>query len=433
MLPPIPSSLSVHAPMSGAPYVKGLDDTLAIDSAPATSAGCAGVRPEAALLDADDRVRALEARVAELSARLAQHVEELTETQHASRTGSWYWNVRTGHSRWSAQTYQLLGIADLTVQPSYARFLERVHPEDRAALHDLTMKAASQRIDVSQEYRVVQEDGTLRHLRTLGHPKSDANGELVYFGAVVDITDTRVAEEKLRAIQDDFARMSRLTTMGELAASVVHEVSQPLAAIATHAASGERWLDREQPSIGEAKAAFSRILLDGTRAARVLTGLRALMAKTSPVFGELDIAGVVDDAIAILGPELRRSNVRLHTQVECGLNVLGDPVQIQQVLLNLSLNAIDAMKGVRDRAHKLSLSADRREDGWVRVQVTDTGGGIDAEASANMFKSFFTTKPNGLGMGLAICKSIVDAHLGQFGVHASSEQGTTFEVVFPPA
>jgi PAS domain S-box-containing protein len=258
-------------------------------------------------------------------------------------------------------------------------------------------------------------------------------GRTPILGAVVvDITDRKRAEEELRGAQAELTRVARLTTMGEFAASIAHEINQPLAAIVMSGSAGLRWLSEERPDLAEAREAFTRVVSDGRRAGEVIRGLRALAQKSGPQLTTLDINDVIRDVLALTQSELQRHGVVLRTDLAASDRLLqGDPVQLQQVLLNLILNGIDAMKGITDRARELTVSSALAEPHGVLVLVEDTGTGLDPAIAHRIFEPMFTTKADGLGMGLAICRSIIEAHGGQLSLAPHAPHGTALRFTLP--
>jgi len=226
--------------------------------------------------------------------------------------------------------------------------------------------------------------------------------------------------------------MARLTTMGELTASIAHEVNQPLAAIVTQSEAASRFLDRDFPNLDEVHDALSSIRQDGMRAGEVIRGLRALARKSGPQLTGLDIDDVIRQVLALARGELMRHDVVLRTeQAAEGRLVMGDRVQLQQVLLNLIMNGVDAMSAVTERTRELTVSSMLAESGVVLVAVKDTGPGLEPSVAERMFQPFFTTKPDGLGMGLAIYRSIIEAHGGRLWVSPAAEHGAEFRFTVP--
>jgi C4-dicarboxylate-specific signal transduction histidine kinase len=225
--------------------------------------------------------------------------------------------------------------------------------------------------------------------------------------------------------------MARLTTMGELTASIAHEINQPLAAIVTQSEAALRFLDRDEPDLDEARDALSCIARDGLRAADVIRGLRALAKKSGPQLTKLDIDEVVGQVLALARGELLRRDVLLRTELTAeDLPVMGDRVQLQQVLLNLIMNGAEAMSGVTERKRELTVSS-TVEPCSILVSVQDTGSGLDPALAERMFQPFFTTKPDGLGMGLAICRSIIEAHGGRLWMSPRAPHGADVRFTVP--
>ena len=226
--------------------------------------------------------------------------------------------------------------------------------------------------------------------------------------------------------------MARLTTMGELTASIAHEINQPLAAIVTQSEAALRFLDRDEPDLDEVQDALSCIARDGMRAGEVIRGLRALARKSGPQLTKLDIDDVIGQVLAIAHGELLRHDVVLRTELAAdGRLVMGDRVQLQQVLLNLIMNGVEAMSGVTERTRELTVSSTLAERSGVLVAVKDTGTGLDPAVAERMFQPFFTTKPDGLGMGLGICRSIVEAHGGRLWVSPREPHGADVRFTVP--
>ena len=246
--------------------------------------------------------------------------------------------------------------------------------------------------------------------------------------------DRRLAEEALRDAQSELARVTRLTTMGELAASIAHELRQPLAALVMNGSAVVRWLNRDQPELDEARAAASRIVREADRADEVIRGLLALARNSGPQLTRLDIDDAIQEVLALTRSEVRRHGVVLHTELGAGDRlVMGDRVQLQQVLLNLIVNGIDAMRAVTDRPKELTVSSGPGDAGSVMVSVEDTGTGVDPALSLRIFEPFVTTKADGLGMGLSICRSIIQAHGGGLRVSSRVPHGTALRFTLPIA
>jgi predicted ATPase/signal transduction histidine kinase len=246
--------------------------------------------------------------------------------------------------------------------------------------------------------------------------------------------ERQAAEEALRNTEAELARVARVTTMGELAASIAHEINQPLAAIVSNGGAGLRWLARDVPDLDQARDAFSHIVRDGARASEVVRGLHALARKSGPQLMRLDIDEAIREVLALTRSEMQRHDIVLHAELAAGDQpAVGDRVQLQQVLLNLILNGVDAMKAVTDRPRELMVSSARTEPGAVAVVVGDTGTGLDPAIAERIFEPFFTTKADGLGMGLSICRSIIDAHGGRLWAARREPYGMALCFTVPAA
>ncbi|KMO32191.1 histidine kinase [Methylobacterium variabile] len=247
----------------------------------------------------------------------------------------------------------------------------------------------------------------------------------------LDITDRREAEAALLTMQADLAHAARVATMGELTATMAHEINQPLAAVVTNGEAALRWLKRPSPDLGEATDALARAVANGRRASEIVARIRGYLKKASPRHESLDLPEMIGEAVQLLDRELARHAVTLRIEGEPGLpEVRGDRLQLQQVVINLMVNGIQAMAGVRDRARVLTVRTTRQEGGQVRVDVIDTGEGIGPDAMEAIFQPFYTTKADGMGMGLAICRSTIEAHGGRLWV-SEAGPGAAFHVLLP--
>jgi PAS domain S-box-containing protein len=350
----------------------------------------------------------------------------LSEAQKLSQTGSFGWDVPSGKIRWSDEAYRIFDYYR-TIEPSIALVLERTHPEDRASLQRLLERVRSDRQNWSFEHRLLMPDGSVKHVHVMAHATSDTPDRLEYVGALMDVTAAKRAQEELHQAQAELAHVTRVTTLGELTASIAHEVNQPLAAVVTNGEACLRWLSNQPPNIEEARGAVARIIRDGNRASEVIRRLRALTKKTDPQKTPLDINDVVHDVVALVQREVLSHRVRLRFDLDADLPpVFGDRVQLQQVIINLMMNGIEAMAGVTERPRELLIRSRRHEDGHVLVAVQDSGIGIDSEHLDRLFTAFFTTKTDGMGMGLSICRSIVEAHGGEMWVSPNDGPGATF-------
>jgi C4-dicarboxylate-specific signal transduction histidine kinase len=247
-----------------------------------------------------------------------------------------------------------------------------------------------------------------------------------------DITERKHAEEALQQTRAELAHVTRVMTMGEMAASIAHEVNQPLAAVVTNGSACLRWLGGQTPNLEEARGAVGRIIRDANRAGEVIRRIRALLKKAGPERTPLDLNEIIGDVAALAQGEVRRNQGVLRTELAAGLpRVVGDRVQLQQVILNLIMNGVEAMAAVQDRSRELVVRTQRGESGGVLVAVQDSGTGLDAENVNRLFDAFFTTKTQGMGMGLSISRSIVEAHGGRLWATANAGHGATFRFTLP--
>jgi PAS domain S-box-containing protein len=357
----------------------------------------------------------------------------LAEAQRLTHTGSWVWQVPGRDAlHLSDEWYRIYGFDPEEGIPTLEQRLQRIHPADRAKWQETIDRAVNEESDYDVEYRIVPPGATVKYIHTVGHPVFDASGDLVQFvGSLTDITDRKRAEESLRQAQSDLAHVNRVTTMGELTASVAHEVNQPIAAAVTNAKTCLRWLTREHPDVEEARAAAMRIVNDGTRAAEIIKRIRLLFKKGTSERELVDINEVVREMVVLLRGEATRYSILIQTELDAGTpRVMADRVQLQQVLMNLMINGIDAMKDVVG-TRELNIKSQHAENDQILVSVHDTGVGLPPQQSGQVFEAFFTTKSHGTGMGLAISRSIVESHGGRLWAANNSPRGASFCFALP--
>jgi signal transduction histidine kinase/HAMP domain-containing protein len=356
----------------------------------------------------------------------------LSAGQDIIRTGSWAWNVETGEVYWSQEVFRILGFDPESFKPAMGASAALLPDDERKMFHQRLDAAVSQRSEFVYEYRIVLPDRSKKYVQSVARPSINAAGALEYVGVLVDVTAQRRGEDALRVAQADLARVARLTTMGELAASIAHEVNQPLMAIVTNAETCLAWLADVEPNLEEARQAAERIVRNGHRAGDIIRTIRALARKSSPEMGQLDLNEVIQEVLALMAGELRQHEVLLEIRLSAGVSpVVGDRVQLQQVILNLVMNGIEAMGASTEQPRILRVSSLTTPPNSALVDVEDTGGGIDPINTNRMFDAFFTTKPNGIGMGLPICRSIIEAHGGRLWATANVPRGSIFHFTVP--
>jgi PAS domain S-box-containing protein len=369
---------------------------------------------------------------------LRQTEAYLEEAQRLSHTGSWAWNVaRRENIHWSQEQYRLFGLDPVSDSLSFETAYRRIHPEDQATFNKVLERAIRERSDFEVDFRIVLPDGSTRYSRSVGHPVFSPSGEVVEFvGTGIDLTERRQAEkerERLRQVQADLAHISRATTMGELTASLAHEINQPITAAATDARTCLRWLAREQPDLGEARESAARMVNAVTRAADIISRLRQLFKKGAPQTSFVDVSEVIEEMVVLLRSEASRHSVSILTELSAGLpRVVADRVQLQQVLMNLMLNGIEAMHDTKSE-RQLTIRSRMADRGQLLISVTDTGVGVSPEQADQIFNAFFSTKTQGTGMGLSISRSIVESHGGSLWSTSSSGRGATFSFTLPGA
>jgi PAS domain S-box-containing protein len=285
-------------------------------------------------------------------------------------------------------------------------------------------------------YGVINESGSQVYVRTSGKPFFDVAGRFLgYRGTATDITAViraDQAEQALRKAQAELAHVTRVTMLGELTASIAHEVNQPLAAVVANAEASLRWLNRETPDLAAARRSVEWVINDGCRASEVIRRVRALARKSEMETVRLDLNQVVGEAITLVERELIRHQISLRTELVPALpKIPGDRVQLQQVIINLLMNGIEAMEPVTDQPRELLVRSGKDDANQLILSVMDNGIGISAENANRLFNAFFTTKSNGLGMGLSICRSIVEAHGGRMSASSNEGPGATFQIVLP--
>jgi PAS domain S-box-containing protein len=378
--------------------------------------------------------RRFAAQTLELQEEKLQRSEAyLAEAQRLTHTGSWAWRVAGGDAlHLSEEWYRIYGFDPENGPPTFDDRRQRTHPEDRAKWQGAIDQAIAEKSEYRVEFRILLPDGTVKYIQTVGHPVLNASGDLVQFvGSSTDITERKHSEEALRQAQTDLAHASRVTTMGELTASLAHEVNQPIAAAVTDANTCLRWLTRDQPDLEEAREAASRMAKDATRAAEIIARVRLIFKKGVAQRELVDVNELIQEMIILLRNEISRHSISVRTELAEALpQITGDRVQLQQVMMNLIINSIDAMKDV-EGTRELIINSQRTENEQLMVSVGDTGVGLPAQQVDRIFDAFFSTKAHGTGLGLRISRSIVESHGGRLWSGDNSPRGALFHLTLP--
>ena len=373
------------------------------------------------MIDITERMRAEEA--------LKRSETYLAQAQRVANIGSWVFDtVRMKPVHLSTEWHRLQDFDPKGGMPTWEQRLQRIHPEDRARYEGAFNRAIAQKSDLDAEFRILLPDSTARHIRSLGHPVLDSCGEVTQMiGVIMDVTESKQAEqerERLRQELEYLSHLNRVSTIGELTASLAHEIKQPIGAAVTNAQACLRFLDEGRLSVVDAREAALETTKDARRAADIIDHVRSLYRKDSSHQEMVDVNDLIREMIVLLRDEANRHSITTRTDLAEGLpRVMADHVQLQQALMNLMLNGIEAM---RDMTGELSIKSRLAEDCLVLISVTDDGVGLPSDKTDQIFNAFFTTKPHGTGLGLAITRSIIESHGGRLWATANSGRGTTF-------
>jgi PAS domain S-box-containing protein len=368
-----------------------------------------------------------------LTQELKRQRKYLSEAQKLTHTGSWVWRVRDRAAiHLSDEWYQIYDFNPAEGTPPWERRLERVHPEDRPKWNGTIERAIVDKADYDVEFRILLPSGVIKWIRAIGHPVLSEAGDLVQFvGSSADITELKLAEQehaRLRQLEAELAHINRVSMLGEMAASLAHEIKQPIAAAMTSANSCIAWLAHEPPNLDRARAAAAKIDKYGNRAAEIIDHIRSLYRKAPPQSELINVNEIVQEIFTLLQGEAIRYSIAMRPELATTLPAIkADRVQLQQVFMNLMLNAIEAM---RDEGGELAVKS-YRQDGQLVFSVSDTGPGIPHGSLDQIFSAFFTTKAQGSGMGLAISRSIVESHGGRLWATANDARGASFHFTLP--
>jgi PAS domain S-box-containing protein len=360
--------------------------------------------------------------------------QRLAEAQRIAHLGSWEWDMVYDELSWSDEVYRIFGLQPQEFDASYEAFLSSVHPQDRKAVTAAVERVIADPIErYSIEHRVVRPDGSERIVHERGEVTVDGEGKPVrMIGTVHDITETKAMEAESRRLRAHLAHMDRVGTVGALTAAIAHETNQPLAAILTNAQAALRLMSTDTPDLEEVRSALEDIVADDKRAGKVIHGLRAMVKKQERQSQPYDLNGIIREVLSLIHSEIVIRKASVTTSLEPGIPMIhGDPVQIQQVIMNLLINALDAVMAKTTAARYIFVSTGTESDDGIKVNVADSGPGIDPEKIDSIFHSFFTTKAAGMGLGLTICRSIIEEHEGRLWVENRPHGGARFSFWLP--
>jgi PAS domain S-box-containing protein len=358
----------------------------------------------------------------------------LAEAQRLSHTGTVAFNA-TAAVHWSQESYRIWELDPLQGLPDRQTVLQRIHPDDRDRMDMATEEAVREKRAFALEFRIVLPDGTVKYIESTGYPLLSADGELSeMIATLVDVTERKHAQkehERLRQLESDLAHLNRLGIMGELTASLAHEILHPIATARNNARAAARFLDMSPPNMAEVREALACIVRDADRGKAIVNRIRDHIKKAPPRHELFDLNEAIEEVIEMVRAPIEKNTVSVRTRLAPGLNsVWGDRVQLQQVVLNLVLNAVEAMGSVAEGARTLTIRTESDAAG-ILVLVHDSGPGIDPEHLQRVFDPFYTTKDSGLGMGLSICRSIIAAHGGRLWADADQPRGAVFQFTLP--
>jgi PAS domain S-box-containing protein len=405
--------------------------TLVLDARPLTFPGHPERRILVTFQDITLRKLAEAAKDIRSEEELRRSEAFLVEAQRLSSTGSFSWKVSTDEIDWSEQLYRIFEFEPAT-PVTIERINSRIHPEDLPMMQRTLERARVDGTDFQYSHRVLLPDGAVKYLNAIAHARTDAGGELEYIGAVQDVTHSRMSEAALARARSRLGNVARAATLGVLTASIAHEVNQPLAGIVTNAGTCLRMLDAEPPNLEGARETARRTIRDGNRASDVIKRLRALFSNDEFRLAQFDLNEATREVVALSLSDLHRNNVALQSDMAADLPaVVGDRIQLQQVILNLIRNASDAMIDVHDRPRQLVIRTEAEAGNRVRVSVRDAGVGVDPEDVNKLLDAFYTTKSDGMGIGLSVSSSIIEKHRGHLWVEPNDGPGATFLFSIP--
>ncbi|HMG71210.1 MAG TPA: PAS domain S-box protein [Gemmatimonadaceae bacterium] len=405
--------------------------TLILDAHPLSFPGHSERRVLVTFQDITARKQAEAARDLRSEEELRRSEAFLAEGQRLSLTGGFCWNVATDEITWSEQLYRIFEFEPGTTV-TMERINARVHPEDVPMMNETIKWARAGGADFQYSLRLMMPDGSVKYVNAIADGSRDAEGRLEYIGAVQDVTQRRMSEEALAKARSELTKVAEVTSLGVLTASIAHEVNQPLSGIITNASTCLRMLDVDPPNIDGARETARRTIRDGNRASDVISRLRALFSKKEFALEPQDLNEATREVIALSLSELQSNSVMVQSELADDLPpVNGDRVQLQQVVLNLLRNASDAMAGVDDRPRQLTIRTELDEESRVRLTVLDVGAGLQTQNAESLFAPFYTTKTDGMGIGLSVSRSIIESHRGRLWAEPNDGPGAKFSFSLP--
>jgi len=355
----------------------------------------------------------------------------LAEGQRLSQIGTFSWHVNTGEITWSEQLYRIYQF-EIGLPVTLERIRKRVHPEDLSVLEKMIEHARGDATDFEWQYRLVMPDGTTKYLHAVAHTVRDQGGQLEYIATIQDVTARRLSEEALDKARAQLTHVARVNSLGVLTASIAHELNQPLSGIITNANTCLRMLAADPANVDGARETARRTIRDGNRAAEILARLRALFSKKESTTEAVDLNEATREVIALSSNELQRNQIVVQSELAADLpTITGDRIQLQQVIVNLLRNASEAMVDTHGRPRQLLIRTEREDGDRVRVGVRDTGVGFDRQSMDKLFDAFYTTKRDGMGIGLSVSRSIVERHHGRLWAELNDGPGVTFLFSIP--
>ena len=355
----------------------------------------------------------------------------LAEVEQVSSTGGFYWNASTDALTCTREVYRILEM-DTSATMSMQVLCAHVHQDDLPFVDNMMRRSREHGTDFEVQLRLPLSHQIIKHLQLKGRRQESSDSQLHYLGTLQDVTQRRLSEETLGNIRCELARVARISSLGTMTASIAHEVNQPLSGIMTNASICLEMLGTDAPDLDGARETVLRTIRDCERACEVIARVRALFGKHGGRTESLDLNGVTSEVIALSLCELRRRRVTLRTQLAERLPlVTGDPVQLQQVILNLLLNAAEAMSGIEDRPRNLLIRTETESVDRVRLSVVDSGIGFQPQDAMRLFEAFYTTKSGGMGIGLSVSRSIIESHRGRLWAQSNVEAGATVAFSIP--